>query len=67
MCPKDKWIIDCINNFLCKEDLNNSIIKKLSNMETSMKRMALLTRMSINEKNRIIRIHEDNLKKRTAY
>lgn len=63
MCPKDQWLIDCINNFLCEEDLTSSIIKKIKSAKTPRERLSLIGKLSVDQKNRIIRQHENNLKK----
>lgn len=66
MCPKDQWLIDCIDNFLCDDDLKHKGIKLIQSITNEGERLAHIDRMSINQKNSIIRMHEDNLKNRTA-
>jgi len=61
LCPKDQWIIDYIDNFVREDDLKVSAIKRLATIKDSVKRMAELTRMSVNDKNRIIQHSELSL------
>lgn len=61
LCPKDRWIIDYIDNFVKEDDLKIAAIKRLATIKDSVKRMAELTKMSVNDKNRIIQHSELSL------
>jgi hypothetical protein len=61
VCPKDQWIIDYIENFVTDEDLKVSAIKRLATVKDSVMRLAELGKMSVGDKNRIIRHSESCL------
>ncbi len=62
MTPKDMWLMDCIKNFLCDNDLQDPIITKLKNVGDENKMAYEITKMSNTQKDKIISMHEQNLK-----
>ena len=63
MNPKDLWILDCVTNFLCENDITSQVVRKILVGKDKDQRLSIISRLSINDKNRIIRVHEENMKK----